>query len=61
MTIHKIVETAKPDSPPLYEVRELSLEEAMLLLAAEREEQAIKAAERKRSGPRLKPAAPSRK
>jgi hypothetical protein len=33
-------------APPLYEVRELTLEEALLVLAAEKEERRIKAEER---------------
>jgi hypothetical protein len=43
--------------PPLYEVRELTLEEALLVLAAEKEERRIRAEERadrhagRRSGP----------
>lgn len=44
-------------APPLYEVRELTLEEALLVLAAEKEERRIKAEERearRRRAPKAK-------
>ena len=42
MATQKRAEAAKAEAPPLYEVEELSLEEVMLLLAAEREEQRLR-------------------
>ena len=50
-------------APPLYEVRELTLEEALLVLAAEKEERRIKADERearKRRSPVSNPAGRNR-
>ena len=55
MATQKRTETPKAEPPPLYEVKELSLEEVMLLFAAEREEPMLRELERDRKpGRRLR-------